>query len=468
MRKTIYVIFALLCSAFGTMAQVPVSLGPMPRATFFSATGPLANGYVCTYAAGPSTPQATYTDSTGLVANSNPVILDANGSASIWFTASGYKIVIRQPGGDGTCGAGGGTVISTTDNFLIGPFLAANNAWTGNQTFAGTSTFNGAVAFNAGGSLTGSFTGSPTFSGNPTFSGTPIFSHTGVIFTNPVLNGGTGSFTGSVLSAFVNAAGGTGINLVAKLTGAPSTAITTLSTDQTGAIGICTTSCTTIGNSLITTVGQASCVFDGATTAGDYVTLSATTAGNCHDVGGGGYPTSGQVLGRSLSTNGGGGTYTMILFGAEDRTVASSMPFPNVVYNTASSSTNANIGATTMVTVGGSGATYRLSFYLQLSVVGASCVGATSVTLNLIFQDPLAAGTVTNASVQNLTTSAAYNGVLGAAFGNNSWTSYSDSIVFRAKTATNIQYSTTYAIGSSCSPGPQYVLFPILEQLTAN
>jgi hypothetical protein len=183
------VILTCLMDPILAHSQVPVSLGPMPRATFFSATGPLANGYVCTYAAGTSTPQATYTDSTGLVANANPVVLDANGSASIWFTASAYKIVLRQPGGDGTCGAGGGTVIYTTDNFIIAPFLAANNSWTGNQTFAGTSTFNGAVAFNAGGSITGAFTGSPTFSGNPTFGGTPSFSgnptFSGVpVFTN--------------------------------------------------------------------------------------------------------------------------------------------------------------------------------------------------------------------------------------------------------------------------------------------
>lgn len=199
------VILTCLMLPILAQAQVPVSLGPMPRATFFSATGPLANGYVCTYQAGGSTPQATYTDSTGLVANANPVVLDANGSASIWFIAAAYKIVVRQPGGDGTCGAGGGTVIYTTDNFLISPFLAANNSWIGNQTFAGTSTFNGAVAFNAGGSITGTFTGSPTFSGNPTFSGTPTYSG------NPTFSG-IPNFTNSLSVDLINgvlATGGT-------------------------------------------------------------------------------------------------------------------------------------------------------------------------------------------------------------------------------------------------------------------
>src|SRR5207249_3103167 len=60
-----------------------------------------------------------------------------------------------------------------------------------------------------------------------------------------------------------------------------------------------------------------SCVFDGATTAGDYVTISSTTAGDCHDAGAT-FPTSGgQVLGRVLSTNGAGGTYAMVLYPGE-------------------------------------------------------------------------------------------------------------------------------------------------------
>jgi hypothetical protein len=107
---------------------------------------------------------------------------------------------------------------------------------------------------------------------------------------------------------------GTTLNALAKLTGAPSTAVMTTTTDTSGAEGIVVSGAGTSGNALIARVGQASCIFDGATTAGDWVQISATTAGDCHDAGSS-YPSTGQVLGRVLSTNGSGGIYAMNLSG---------------------------------------------------------------------------------------------------------------------------------------------------------
>ena len=105
---------------------------------------------------------------------------------------------------------------------------------------------------------------------------------------------------------------GTTVNTLTKLTGAPSTAVISAVTDTGGAVGITTAGAGTTGTATITTAGKISCVFDGATTAGDYVQISSSTAGNCHDSGAATYPTSGQVLGRVLSTNGSGGTYALI------------------------------------------------------------------------------------------------------------------------------------------------------------
>ncbi len=87
--------------------------------------------------------------------------------------------------------------------------------------------------------------------------------------------------------------------------------------DTGGAVGITTTGAGTSGSTTISYMGSTSCVFDGPTVAGDYVQISSATAGDCHDTGSLSYPASGQVVGRVLSTNSAGGTYTLDLFSAE-------------------------------------------------------------------------------------------------------------------------------------------------------
>ena len=105
---------------------------------------------------------------------------------------------------------------------------------------------------------------------------------------------------------------GTTLNKLAKLTGAPSTAIITATADTAGIVGIVVAGAGTTGSADIAFAGKASCVFDGATTAGHYVINSNTAAGECKD-GGATYPTSGQVIGVVTSTNGGTGTYEVDL-----------------------------------------------------------------------------------------------------------------------------------------------------------
>jgi hypothetical protein len=109
---------------------------------------------------------------------------------------------------------------------------------------------------------------------------------------------------------------GTTVNKLAKLTGAPSKAIITTAGDTSGAIGIVDSGAGTSGSAEIAFQGTAQCVFDGATTAGHYVTISTSVNGDCTD-GGATYPTGTQVIGRVLSTNGGGGTYDVGVFGPE-------------------------------------------------------------------------------------------------------------------------------------------------------
>jgi hypothetical protein len=72
------------------------TLTPTPKQQIFGTDGtPLVGGKIYTYAAGTTTPLATYTDSGGLTANTNPIILDSLGQASIWLTTStSYKFSV--------------------------------------------------------------------------------------------------------------------------------------------------------------------------------------------------------------------------------------------------------------------------------------------------------------------------------------------------------------------------------------
>lgn len=73
------------------------SLSPTPRLQFFDANGnPLAGGKLYTYAAGTTTPVVTYVDSSGGATNTNPIILDSRGEASIWLDANNYKFKLTN------------------------------------------------------------------------------------------------------------------------------------------------------------------------------------------------------------------------------------------------------------------------------------------------------------------------------------------------------------------------------------
>jgi hypothetical protein len=108
---------------------------------------------------------------------------------------------------------------------------------------------------------------------------------------------------------------GTTVNKLASLTGAPSAAIITTAAATSGAIGIVVGGAGTTSNAQIALSGQASCVFDGATTAGHYVQISASVNGDCTD-GGASLPSSGQLIGIVTSTNASGGTFNVTLFGS--------------------------------------------------------------------------------------------------------------------------------------------------------
>jgi len=132
MRKFALALVCLFSFSIPAFSQATVTPLILPRWQFLDATGnPLAGGFVNTYAAGTSTPQATYADNTGLILNSNPVTLDSTGAATIWLGTNSYRICVKNAASvqqwcaDNVPGAGVASTVTaitaiTGPNFLNG------------------------------------------------------------------------------------------------------------------------------------------------------------------------------------------------------------------------------------------------------------------------------------------------------------------------------------------------------------
>jgi len=67
-------------------------LSPPPKLQFFDAAGvPLVGGKLFSYAAGTTTPLATYTSAAETAFNTNPIILNSRGEAEVWLGSPLYK-----------------------------------------------------------------------------------------------------------------------------------------------------------------------------------------------------------------------------------------------------------------------------------------------------------------------------------------------------------------------------------------
>lgn len=115
-------------------AQGTGTIIPFITQYFTDANGnPLNGGKLCTYAAGTSTPQATYSDVTLMTPNANPVILASNGrptTGAIYLLATSYKFELRTAGSSPLeCTTG--TVLWTLDNVSSIPTVSGNVDVTG-------------------------------------------------------------------------------------------------------------------------------------------------------------------------------------------------------------------------------------------------------------------------------------------------------------------------------------------------
>lgn len=128
--------FALLLCVGSLLAQTTVVLAPVPQLQFFDSGGrPLAFGCVFSYNSGTVTPLTTYTDFSGNTPNSNPVILNAGGSANIWLKAGiAYTITVKSSGGT-NCSSG-------SQRYSVSGISGGVSQLTSNVTYSPTPTFN--------------------------------------------------------------------------------------------------------------------------------------------------------------------------------------------------------------------------------------------------------------------------------------------------------------------------------------
>lgn len=318
MKITIPFLFALLCGSLSAQ----VSLAPPLHPQFETAAdAPLSGGFLYTYASGTSTLLNTYSDSLGQIPNPDPILLDvtgapSNGSAQvqIWLGNNSYKF----------CAFSSAMVQQWCSDNVTGylGLLNQSNTWTFAQTFTqiitSTQTDNQIIVGAPGNQTTLDF---PPCTGNcvlhfPNATATMVANQNGQLIT-PSINGTQVLYTpGTYITLPNQSPVGTGAFELVSLVNSPVQAIQASTGAISGIDGIAVTPSGTTGNAIIQETGICPCLYDGSTSAGDYVQASALSAGQCHDAGGT-YPASGQVIGRVLSSNAGSGFYNTLLFGPE-------------------------------------------------------------------------------------------------------------------------------------------------------
>lgn len=317
---------------------------------------PLAGGKVCTFNAGTTTPAATYVDINGVILNTNPIVLDSGGFATIYLANQEYKFTVYDGSGNNLCPNSGVQQWSQDNISAFQPVI-------GTQTiiFAGVTVDPvgqaGMMDYRSDLSCLRLFTSAwdCILTQNNVL---PMTNKTIDISVNVVKaavntaghyqrNNGTQYVDNTIQAIDVpgtsstianNAGTPTIANSLAKLLGPPTSVGATTTVDTGGIIGICVSGCGAAGSGVIQQSGLAPCNFDGGTTANNYVQNSTTITGDCHDAGGSS-PLAGQIVGRVLSSQGVAGTYTMLLFGPEIRpaggaTVGCTNSSPTTISNT--------------------------------------------------------------------------------------------------------------------------------------
>jgi hypothetical protein len=333
-------------------SQVTVAVSPVPHQQFFDQTTglPLASGCLYTYITGTSTPLATYTDGTGTAANANPVILGADGGANLWLANSSYRFTLYSKGTGGTQGSNcfSGTFEYTIDN--VSAYTIINSAQ--NLFLLGQGSDPGGTAgeliyrndIPCARFFTVSWDCLVTLTGNQILTNKTFNVSTNTLSTSAPITGPAGHFlrnngtsyqdNGIQLNDVQGVTWTTGgnstatiLNSLAKLNGTGGFTISA-TTDTGGAVGVCIAGCSSSAPT-IQGFGPVTCTYDGGTALGDYVQISSSVAGDCHDAGAT-YPSNGQVIGRVWTGSLLGGN--TLLFGAEIKPPVSVKSLNSVQY----------------------------------------------------------------------------------------------------------------------------------------
>lgn len=300
MRKTaltlilILFISQLLFAQSGTSGRIrygsslPATCSPSTGDVFFKISNPNPGLYTCVSANNWQLSGTGSVNSVGISTNlgfitvgSSPVT--ASGTITLNGTSLASNLVVATP--DGSSGVVAARALVGDDVPAANLAIGSNGGVTGNLP---VNRLNGGAGATAGTYWSGAGT-----------------------WTTPAGSGGGGSTTIQVANDTVT---GTTLNTLTKLSSGK--AIIPSTSDDATMVGITSSGAGTTGNATITQLGLASCIFDGAATAGDYVTLSQTVTGNCHDAGSA-YPTVRQVIGRVAVNLASTGTGSVYLFSPE-------------------------------------------------------------------------------------------------------------------------------------------------------
>jgi hypothetical protein len=433
---------------------------------------PNAFGCVWTYQNNTTVPLATQTDYSSGINNPNPVPLDSGGSANIWLQAGQiYTIVIKSAGG---VNCASGATVSTT-NGVNQSILNLNNTWNGTQTFLSQVFFNPSDLQLVFGAPSGTQTtlDIPPTSANFILHGPPITGNDTLLSQNATqtvqnknftsgtqINGcGVTNGPGTYVCIANNGSTATVLNNVAILTGSPSTAtIAPLSIANTGStlgiVGVVVANAGITGTAVIQQTGLSQCTFDGATAAGQYVYVSPFSNGLCStdsnindgDPGTNPYGAFGIVL----STNGGPGTYAVMLFPqiTHGAVIGTGVPF------TANGNTTANQQLLSNVVLGPlrAGSTFRAT--AEITVVPGG--GASNQIIFWSFPIPTLYTALTTSSSSTTITAAmtltcvvVTPGVSGTASCANSVTTNTGTVTEAINASGNL--SNGFGVGNFCS-----------------